>query len=51
MWSPIAVIRALSIKTAGSLRVNKLNEYLLESVIYCIDDSDEYVLKNCIICL
>lgn len=51
MKSPIAIIRALALRTAGSLRVSRLNEYLLESVLNCLDDDNEYVLKTCLVSL
>lgn len=51
MKSPIALIRALALRTIGSLRVHKLNEYLLESVVGCLDDPNDYALKTCIVCL
>lgn len=51
MKSPVPLIRALALRTIGSLRVHKLNEYLLESVVGCLEDQNDYALKTCILSL
>ncbi|KAL0246847.1 hypothetical protein GEMRC1_008053 [Eukaryota sp. GEM-RC1] len=40
------LIRALSIRTMGSIRVNTLSEYLCEPLRSCLEDTDPYVRKT-----
>ncbi|KAL0226621.1 hypothetical protein P9112_013945 [Eukaryota sp. TZLM1-RC] len=40
------LIRALSIRTMGSIRIDTLSEYLCEPLRACLDDSDPYVRKT-----
>jgi len=44
-----ALIRGLAVRTMGCLRVHKLNEYLIEPIIKCLNDKHPYVRKSAIL--
>ena len=43
------IIRALAVRTMSSLRVNKLNEYLVEPLKAALKDDDPYVRKTAVL--
>ena len=48
---PNPLIRALSIRTMGCIRVEKITEYLCEPLAKCLKDEDPYVRKTAAICV
>lgn len=46
-----AVIRALSVRTMGCLRVFELCQYILPPLIKTLGDKDPYVQKNAVMCV
>lgn len=49
MWHPIGVIWALALRTASQLGVPRINEFLSDCVIECLNDQDPYVLKTALL--
>ncbi len=45
------LIRALSVRTMGCLRVKKLNDYLVEPLKEALSDEDPYVKKTAVLCI
>lgn len=45
------LIRALSIRTMGCIRVNTITEYLCEPLSKCLRDEDPYVRKTAAVCV
>ena len=43
------IIRALAVRTMSSLRVPKLNEYLVEPLKAALNDEDPYVRKTAVL--
>lgn len=43
------IIRALAVRTMSSLRVPKLNEYLVEPLKVALKDDDPYVRKTAVL--
>jgi AP-1 complex subunit beta-1 len=43
------MIRALAVRTMSSLRVPKLNEYLVEPLKVALNDEDPYVRKTAVL--
>jgi vesicle coat complex subunit len=43
------MIRALAVRTMSSLRVPKLNEYLVEPLKAALNDDDPYVRKTAVL--
>ncbi|KAJ1440491.1 adaptin N terminal region-domain-containing protein [Ochromonadaceae sp. CCMP2298] len=48
---PNPLIRALSIRTMGCIRVDKITEYLCEPLAKCLKDEDPYVRKTAAVCV
>lgn len=48
---PNPLIRALSIRTMGCIRVEKITEYLCEPLRRCLKDDDPYVRKTAAVCV
>lgn len=48
---PNPLIRALSVRTMGCIRVDRIIEYLCEPLRRCIQDDDPYVRKTAAICV
>jgi AP-1 complex subunit beta-1 len=48
---PNPLIRALSIRTMGCIRVNTITEYLCEPLSRCLRDEDPYVRKTAAVCV
>ena len=48
---PNPLIRALSIRTMGCVRVDKITEYLCEPLSRCLRDEDPYVRKTAAVCV
>lgn len=45
------LVRALAIRTMGYLRVEKLNDYLIDPLINGLKDQNDYVRKTAILCV
>uniref|UniRef100_M4B2Y6 Beta-adaptin appendage C-terminal subdomain domain-containing protein n=1 Tax=Hyaloperonospora arabidopsidis (strain Emoy2) TaxID=559515 RepID=M4B2Y6_HYAAE len=45
------LIRALSVRTMGCIRVDRITEYLCEPLRRCLQDEDPYVRKTAAICV
>ncbi|CEG39573.1 ap-2 complex subunit [Plasmopara halstedii] len=48
---PNPLIRALSVRTMGCIRVDRITEYLCEPLRRCLQDEDPYVRKTAAICV
>jgi AP-1 complex subunit beta-1 len=48
---PNPLIRALSVRTMGCIRVDRITEYLCEPLRRCLTDEDPYVRKTAAICV
>ncbi|KAH9132233.1 hypothetical protein LEN26_007484 [Aphanomyces euteiches] len=48
---PNPLIRALSVRTMGCIRVDRITEYLCEPLRKCLTDEDPYVRKTAAICV
>ncbi|KAI8096263.1 adaptin N terminal region-domain-containing protein [Halteromyces radiatus] len=48
---PNPLIRALSIRTMGCIRVNKIMDYLMEPLRRCLQDESPYVRKTAALCV
>jgi AP-1 complex subunit beta-1 len=45
------ILRALAARTMGCLRVQKINEYLIDPLKEVLNDSDPYVRKTAVFCI
>ncbi|KAF0694971.1 Aste57867_14194 [Aphanomyces stellatus] len=48
---PNPLLRALSVRTMGCIRVDRITEYLCEPLRKCLTDEDPYVRKTAAICV
>ncbi|EER07544.1 AP-2 complex subunit beta-1, putative, partial [Perkinsus marinus ATCC 50983] len=48
---PNPLIRALAVRTMGSIKLEQMTEYLLEPLRRCCKDQDPYVRKTAAICI
>uniref|UniRef100_A0A2K5E9W2 AP complex subunit beta n=1 Tax=Aotus nancymaae TaxID=37293 RepID=A0A2K5E9W2_AOTNA len=48
---PDPLIRALTVRTMGCIRVDKITEYLCEPLCKCLKDEDPYVWKTAAVCV
>ncbi|KAL4573059.1 hypothetical protein LXL04_019852 [Taraxacum kok-saghyz] len=48
---PNPLIRALAVRTMGCIRVDKITEYLCDTLQRCLKDDDPYVRKTAAICV
>ncbi len=45
------LLRALAVRTMGCLKVQKLNEYLIDPLSQAINDAEPYVRKTAVLCI